>query len=54
MLKMRLLKFYTDAHIDKQVAIQLPRSRIDVVRCEEAGMAEADSAGSCRHRLLLR
>jgi predicted nuclease of predicted toxin-antitoxin system len=36
-----LLKFYTDTHIDKQVAIQLRQKGIDVVRCEEVGMAEA-------------
>jgi hypothetical protein len=35
------LKFYTDTHIDKQVAIQLRQSGVEVVRCEEVGMAEA-------------
>lgn len=39
---MSLLKFYTDTHIDKQVAIQLRQKGIDVVRCEDVGMAEAD------------
>ena len=40
--KMSLLKFYTDTHIDKQIAIQLRQKGINVVRCEEVGMAEAD------------
>lgn len=35
------LKFYTDTHIDKQVAIQLRKHGVDVVRCEEVGMAAA-------------
>jgi predicted nuclease of predicted toxin-antitoxin system len=39
---MSLLKFYTDTHIDKQVAIQLRAKGVDVIRCEEVGMAEAD------------
>ncbi|MEQ8672511.1 MAG: DUF5615 family PIN-like protein [Aggregatilineales bacterium] len=36
------LKFYTDTHIPKQVAIQLRERGIEVVRCEEVGMAEAE------------
>ena len=36
------LRFYTDTHIAKQVAIQLRERGIDVVRCEEVGMADAD------------
>lgn len=39
---MSKLKFYTDTHIDKQVAIQLRNRQIDVIRCEEVDMAEAD------------
>jgi hypothetical protein len=35
------LKFYTDTHIDKQVAIQLRTHKVDVVRCEDVGMASA-------------
>lgn len=35
------LKFYLDTHIDKQVALQLRKHGVDVVRCEEVGMAEA-------------
>jgi predicted nuclease of predicted toxin-antitoxin system len=37
-----LLKFYTDTHIDKQVAMQLRQQDIDVIRCEDVGLAEAD------------
>ena len=36
------LKFYTDTHISKQIALQLRQHGIDIVRCEEVGMAEAD------------
>jgi hypothetical protein len=36
------LRFYTDTHISKQVALQLKRHGVDVVRCVEVGMAEAD------------
>ena len=39
---MSILKFYTDTHIDKQVAIQLRQKGVDVVRCEEVDLAEAD------------
>jgi hypothetical protein len=39
---MNVLKFYTDTHIDKQVAIQLRQRGVDVVRCEEVGMAAVD------------
>src|SRR5574341_1990538 len=35
------LKFYTDTHIAKQVAVQLRNRGVDIVRCEEVGMAEA-------------
>jgi predicted nuclease of predicted toxin-antitoxin system len=35
------LKFFTDTHISKQVAIQLRNRGVDVVRCEEVGLAEA-------------
>ncbi len=35
------LRFYFDTHIAKAVAIQLRLREIDVVRCEEVGMAEA-------------
>jgi predicted nuclease of predicted toxin-antitoxin system len=36
------IRFYTDTHISKQVAIQLRNKGIEVVRCEEVSMAEAD------------
>ena len=32
------IKFYTDTHIARQVAIQLRAKGIDVVRCEDVGM----------------
>jgi len=35
---MGLLKFYTDANIDKQVAIQLRQHDIIVIRCQDIGM----------------
>lgn len=35
------LKLYTDTHIAKAVAVQLRSRGVDVVRCEEVGMAEA-------------
>jgi predicted nuclease of predicted toxin-antitoxin system len=36
-----VLKFYTDTHVDKQVAIQLRQQGIVVIRCEEVAMATA-------------
>ncbi len=36
------LRFYTDTHIAKQIAIQLRQHGIDVIRCEEVNMAEAE------------
>lgn len=35
------LKFYFDTHIAKAVAVQLRLKGMDVMRCEEVGMAEA-------------
>jgi len=35
------IKFYTDTHIAKAVAIQCQRRGIDVVRCEDVEMAQA-------------
>ncbi|MBZ0305999.1 MAG: DUF5615 family PIN-like protein [Anaerolineae bacterium] len=35
------IKFYTDTHIAKAVAVQLRQKGVDIVRCEEVGMAEA-------------
>ena len=39
------LKFYTDTHIAKAVATQLRSRGIDIIRCEEVGMATASDAG---------
>lgn len=36
------LRFYFDTHIARAVADQLRRRGVDVTRCEEVGMAEAD------------
>jgi len=36
------LKFYTDSHIPKQVAIQLRQRGVDIVRCQEVGLEDAD------------
>ncbi len=33
------IKFYTDTHIAKAVAIQLRQRGVDIIRCEEVGMA---------------
>jgi predicted nuclease of predicted toxin-antitoxin system len=35
------LKFYTDTHIAKAVAVQLRNRGIDIIRCEEVDMADA-------------
>ena len=54
---MSTLKFYTDAHIDRQVAVQLRNKGVDVVRCEEVGMADADDEShllyAAQHQLAL-
>lgn len=36
------LKFYTDTHVPKQIALQLREHGVDIVRCEDVGLAEAD------------
>jgi predicted nuclease of predicted toxin-antitoxin system len=36
------MKLYADTHIPKQVAIQLRQKGVDIVRCEDIGLAEAD------------
>ena len=38
---MNKIKFYFDTHIAKQVAIQLRNNGVDIVRCEEVGLAKA-------------
>lgn len=35
------LKFYTDTHINRAVAVQLRARGITAIRCEEVGLAEA-------------
>ena len=37
-----MIKYYLDTHIPKAVAIQLKLLNIEVIRCEEVGLAEAD------------
>jgi len=41
MMKRTLLRFYTDTHIAKAVAVQLTNRGVDIIRCEDVGMAEA-------------
>ncbi len=36
------LKFYTDTHVDKQVAIQLRARGVDIVRCQDMGLEDAN------------
>ena len=36
------LKFYTDKHIPKAVTTQLRQHGVDISRCEEAGLGDAD------------
>ncbi|MDX2075798.1 MAG: DUF5615 family PIN-like protein [bacterium] len=36
-----MITFYTDANIDKQVAIQLRKYGIPVIRCQDVGMDNA-------------
>lgn len=38
---MSSLRFYTDSHVPKQVAIQLRERGIDIIRCQEIGYADA-------------
>lgn len=35
------LKFYTDTHVSKAVAVQLREMGVDIIRCEEVDMATA-------------
>ncbi len=35
------IKFYTDSHVAKAVAAQLRRRGVDIVRCQDVGMANA-------------
>lgn len=36
-----MLRFYTDTHVDKQVAIQLRQRGVIVIRCQDVGLADA-------------
>jgi predicted nuclease of predicted toxin-antitoxin system len=36
------IKFYTDTHVPKQVALQLRLRGVDIVRCEDVGLKLAD------------
>ncbi len=36
------LRFYTDAHVPKQVTIQLRARGIDIIRCQEIGFEDAN------------
>jgi predicted nuclease of predicted toxin-antitoxin system len=37
-----MIRFYTDSHIAKTIAVQLRHRNIDVVRCQDVGMDDAD------------
>jgi len=39
---MNPLKFYTDTHVPKAVAVQLRAQGIEVIRCEDIGLAEVE------------
>lgn len=45
----RSLKFYADTHIPKAVTVQLRLRDVDIVRCEEIGMAEATDEAHLRY-----
>lgn len=51
------LQFYFDTHISKVIAVQLRKHGVDVVRCEEVGLNEADDpdhlAYAAEHRRVL-
>jgi Domain of unknown function (DUF5615) len=36
------IKFYTDSHIARAVAIQLRRKGVDIIRCQDVAMDDAD------------
>lgn len=39
---MSSLKFYTDVHISKAVVVELRKRGVDIVHCEDVGMADVD------------
>lgn len=48
------LKYYLDTHIDKQVALQLRKHGVDVVRCEEVGLATASDEAHLQYAVAER
>ncbi len=36
-----LVRFYTDSHIDKAIAAQARQRGVDVIRCQDVGLADA-------------
>ena len=38
----RMIKFYTDSHIAKAIVVQLRNRGVDIVRCQDVGMSDAD------------
>ncbi len=42
--KLAAIKYFTDTNVAKAVAVQLRNRGVDVVRCEEVGMAAANDA----------
>ncbi|MBN1967559.1 MAG: DUF5615 family PIN-like protein, partial [Anaerolineae bacterium] len=43
------LKFYCDTHVARQIAVQLRRRGVDIVRCQEVDMADADDETLLRY-----
>lgn len=41
---MSLLKYYTDAHISRQVVAQLRYRQVDVIRCQEVDLTNASDS----------
>jgi predicted nuclease of predicted toxin-antitoxin system len=37
-----MIKYYTDTNIAKSVTVQLRLRGVDIIRCEDVGLAEAD------------
>ena len=37
-----MIKFYTDSHIAKAIVVQLRNRGVDIVRCQDVGMSDAD------------
>jgi predicted nuclease of predicted toxin-antitoxin system len=35
-------KFYTDKHIAKQIAVQARNAGVDIIRCEDVGLGDAE------------